>query len=50
MRVTDKEGKRVWEKTPQSTTWVKQEEDIFLPGAWLCRDERRLGHLKVLGP
>jgi hypothetical protein len=40
-RVTDKEGKRVWEKTRQSITWVQQEEDIFLPGAWLC--ERRLG-------
>jgi hypothetical protein len=49
-RVTDKEGKRVWEKTHQSTTWVQQEEDIFLPGTWLCRDERRLGHGIILCP
>jgi len=38
------------EKTRQSTTWVQQEEDIFLPGAWPCRDERRLGHGIILCP
>ena len=27
-----------------------KEEDIFLPGAWLCRDERRLGHGIILCP
>ena len=43
-RVTDDRGSRRWIKTHQSTTWVKQEENLFLPGEWLCGDERRLGH------
>jgi hypothetical protein len=46
-RATDKEGSRVWVKDHQST-WVAQEEDIFLPGAWLCSDERKLGHCIIL--
>lgn len=49
-RVTDEEKNTVWVKVHQSTTWVQQEEDIFLPGAWLCRGERRLGHGIILCP
>ena len=43
-RVADSEGSQEWVKDHQSTTWVHQEENICLPGEWLCRDERRIGH------
>ncbi len=49
-RVVSKEGIEVWEKDHQSTTWIQQEENTLLPGEWLCRDERRLGHGIILCP
>lgn len=49
-QMPDKEKNIVWVKVHQSTTWVQQEENIFLPGAWLYSGERRLGHGIVLCP
>jgi hypothetical protein len=49
-RVISNEGIGEWRKIHQSTTWIQQEENTLLPGEWLCRDERRLGHGIILCP